>query len=299
MKKINLFLIGLLLVGGFFGALPALATPPPDCTDVQNDPGISTCTCTCTADSTFLACLNASSGAVVPSPNSCPDMLQGRRVIARGDWLVVDNPSTISGGFEENRKVYSTKEGSSNTTIELSGNPKSTYQSDVPCSPSQGSTFPQHTRMAHLFDTPNAMMVTIRSDESAVKSNCQSIVAGQPNMLVVVQDEVTPSNETVTSMDNEKNPKWNQVAVADFDYDGFDDLFYLIPDAAQIYSAVDTSDPTQAVTHFPEFSFSDIRAPLNEPTTGDFNGDGILEVAWVGGDFPHRNGNLTVFFVSV
>ena len=71
---------------------PGAGANTPACNDVVNDPALATCTCICEAGSRFPGCLNLQAGTAAPTPNQCPDMLQGRRVLSRGDALTVASP---------------------------------------------------------------------------------------------------------------------------------------------------------------------------------------------------------------
>ena len=65
--------------------VPGARADTPTCTQVFNDPTIATCTCICDVGSPFPGCFNAATDVTVPTPNQCPDMLLGRRVIAGGE----------------------------------------------------------------------------------------------------------------------------------------------------------------------------------------------------------------------
>ena len=97
------------------------------------------------------------------------------------------------------------------------------------------------------------------------------------------------------------------IALADFNQDGYQDIFLIDADSAQVFSAKCTNDPLASCTGTAGNAISDglsagpahaVDTPwyASPPVTGDFNGDGIMDVAWPTHD---SNGNIQVKFMSV
>jgi len=142
------------------------------------------------------------------------------------------------------------------------------------------------------------MVVTLRPrmSDANVLSDCSSN-SGDHNLSF----SVTSSIDGAPSVPNKTfiaDPRWIQLAI-----DGFDDILFINIESIEVCSAVDPDDPskgirlkTKLMTQAPS---SDYLAPINDPTTGDFNGDGIIDVAWIGGNFPNKTGTLSVFFAMI
>jgi hypothetical protein len=275
----------------------------PTCNEVFNDPTIATCTCICEAGSSFPGCFNAATNAQVPTPNQCPDMLQGRRVLSRGDALLASDP--VIGGSTTDVKalIYGTENDPDDPGIGVvDPSPRFSDSTTVPCTGIEGQPFPQQTRHARLFDLPYDMVVTLRPTTNSSNSNSDCTVSTGANLVL----DVTSPNSgapNVPETSFTRSSQYTQLAIDDFDYDGFDDIVFVNRGSIRLFTAADTEDPTKGLsneggisTSFPSGAF---RAPMNEPTTGDFNGDGLIEVAWIGGDFPNEAGTLSVFFATI
>jgi len=282
----------------------------PMCDTIVQDPTVAACSCICEAGSSYTHCIGKSQGTRVPTPERCPDMLQGRNVLSRGDGLVLASPSPspeFSDVIAAQTLVYAPE--NQGTTPPLSGlgmfagHPWLPQYTDIDCQMPVGTgPFPAHAVFARLFDLPYDVVVKLLPTTN-VKSDCFSN-GGQDNMQMGATrrknggaQQVGPVYTWVT------NPQWTQLAVGDFNYDGYDDLVFLNIDAIQVYTAVDPTDPGKGIERIgsanTRLSSGALRAPINTPVTGDFNGDGIMDVAWIGGNFPQQTGTLSVFFASI
>ncbi|MCP4626921.1 MAG: hypothetical protein GY850_25940, partial [bacterium] len=263
---------------------PGARADTPMCDDVVNNPTIVTCTCICEASSSFPGCQGLDENTAAPTPNRCNDMLHGRRVILRQDWPIIENPFPESGGTNVNRKAYKTNPGSAPL---VSDTPYSTPQFDVACTTDgaqiANTPFPQRTRMARLFNTPNDWMVTVAPRPSPeLEPDCWNDIDPNtgntpPNFFFYLKD-VKEGTDITTEFTNQHNVRWVQLAVDDFDYDGYDDFFFLNINLTRTYSAKDPDDPSQGLAPFGLTKFAaGTQSPLNEPSTGDFNGDEIVK----------------------
>ncbi len=293
------------LLAAVMGFVPGARADTPACDAIVNDPTIATCTCICEADSQFSGCIGLSEGTEAPTPGQCPDMLQGRRVLSAGDALATADPVIAGSGTNARVYVFQTENDPNNAGLGIVGNKGTavwTVKEQVPCQLTS-EAFPQQTRFARLFDLPYAVTITLRPSTSAsdVTSSCSSN-ADASNFVL----EISSPNAGAPSVPAyawQANKEWVQLAVADFNYDGYDDLVFLNLDAIQAFTAVDPTDPTKGITRLggadTKLPSGAYRAPINTPAVGDFNGDGLLDVAWIGGDFPNRTGTLSVFFATV
>ena len=78
---------------------------------------------------------------------------------------------------------------------------------------------------------------------------------------------------------------------ADFDRDGLDDVLVMNENEAFVISAADVNDETSGFAFYPSLSLTDNdtptgepnKVPASQPAVGDLDGDGNLDVAWMGG----------------
>jgi hypothetical protein len=286
-----------------FVSAPGARADTPMCEEVTST--IVTCTCECEQDSKYNACVGQAGGTLAPTPNNCPDMLQGRRVLSGGDALLVPDP-TKAGAPSDTSMIgqlllYPTEELTSNPGLGMvDGTPAFSAAPTLPCRPGNGIdiAFPMQSRFARLFNLPYDMQVTLRpsTDSAAIDTDCN----GELELVVSSSNGGAP---TVGDLPVETTKaQWVQLAIADFDYDGFDDIVLINIDSIETFTAVDTGDPTKGLRSGDYVSTpvsGSYLAPINEPATGDFNGDGLIDVAWIGGDFPNGEGMLSVFFATV
>jgi hypothetical protein len=249
-ESVRLSATGLVLVAALT-VTPGARADTPGCQDIVNDPTIFTCTCICGSGSSFSGCAGQSEGTAVPTPNQCPDMLQGRRVISRGDALAIADPHQHSSTQENvNVLVYKGEDDPSNSGLGIiDGTPTLARRPQVPCSGSDDAPFPQQTRFARLFDLPRDLVVTLRptTDEKEVNQNCG---AGSGKNLVLEVVDADSSGSAVATLELSHNSRWVQLAIDDFNRDGFEDILVIYRDLIQVISAVDTSDPSQGSHKF-------------------------------------------------
>jgi hypothetical protein len=227
------------------------------------------------------------------SPNTDPtapcfadnnDILGGQRYMLRDDDLVVNvwaesSSSDSVNDFYLNSSQLDITQGSNNTHALGS------------CYP--GGLSAAQSVVGRVFSLPNDVVVNARPT-----SDCQGI------SLFVVDPKDGSNNSSVSLGLNHIDLV--AMAMADFDLDGYQDVFVITPTFARIYSAKCTNDPFASCTDpisdglaaGPQHSVStDWWA--SPPVTGDFNGDGIIDVAWP--TYASVNGtvNILVKFMSV
>ena len=166
MGTLNKIQASMLAVSWAFVALlfaPGARADTPMCNAIVNDPTIPTCSCICESGSTYSGCNGLSAGTQAPTPGQCPDMLQGRHVLSRGDALVIASPrlsgsaNTVALGL-----LYGAENDPDNNGLGvINGSPSLTLDQDIGCRTSDTNPFPDHVVLARLFDLPYDMMVAI------------------------------------------------------------------------------------------------------------------------------------------
>jgi len=241
-------------------------------------------------------------------------MLQGRRVISRRDWLVVNAPGVPnSGRITTHAIVYATEAYNNIPGIGkvITAPNQNVTPSSTDCDTVDPIPFPARSVTARLYDETRDVIVVLSPSGTAANTNsgtCES-TSGNPNLRLQLYDGMTG-----TQLGAHKNyigePNYIYLAVDDFDLDGFDDILVMNDLDMRVFYASDHSDTEKQLsigpaTYLNPSSRNNDRTPINEPTTGDFNGDGVVDVAWIGGNFQDRsgslsqNGSLSVFFASV
>ncbi len=276
---------------------PGAQAQPPMCNAVASDPTLAACSCICEAGSSFHGCFNAATNTEVPTPNQCPDILQGRRVIAGGDALIVENPQPLFGGvqFDNRFMVFGVKNVGNNLGLgEVVGDPVVSYEAGSRGCSEVGTVLPfgQTTRSGRVFDLPEDVVVSVTPDDW---SQC----------MFVVYEIFNADGEwlTMEKIFFDGTDRWLKAAMADFDQDGFDDLLMLSGKGALIFGAQDPGRVDRLVRGPAATTDSaGTMIPTNDPAIGDFNGDGLVDIAWIGGAMNpdgFGTGSLSVFFASV
>ncbi len=131
--------------------------------------------------------------------------------------------------------------------------------------------------VGRFFNLPYDVSITIVPWDSY--SRCES----KKEMWIYTKDPVT--GVQVHNVDKRKYPgQWFVVAADDFNGNGLDDLFVVAEHGIHVISARDTNDLSQGVKNGPIndlISQDSFLEPLTDLATGDLNGDGLIDVAWV------------------
>jgi hypothetical protein len=209
------------------------------------------------------------------------DVLNGRRNIGRADDLVIARPVAETPKITRQKNLIATFGAKSwNTSWTMGYIEKSFSHWDQPDWP-----YPQQTRIARLFEQKNDVLVMIAAHDGP--SN---------DMAIYVEDRLHEQNSFVTLFN--LNSYWLTAAVADFDIDGCDDILVMNGEKAFVVTAKDVKTPGDGLVFGPWISIWSPTTPFGEPTVGDFNADGLLDVAWIGGN-RLKGGGLSVFFATV
>jgi len=221
-----------------------------------------------------LACASVTH-AVDPDLASNPDILNGRRVLAPVSDLIAVNPATDYIGFDS---MYSTNphslilqmddvQVSSAATYKWFAN-ASTCHLDNP----DNQAFPLQNRAARMFKQAQDVLINVTAFPTCERVYIQAYDA-------VRNDIVAQTSTTVFGYE----PVWLATAAADLDRDGFDEVLVMNGEAAFVVSAHDVEDPTKGFLLGAVATNGSARTPMGEPAIGDFNADGIVDVAWPAG----------------
>ncbi len=162
------------------------------------------------------------------------------------------------------------------------------------CDP--GGISAAQTLVGRVFSLANDVMVNLRptDDCSDVRLN--------------ITDPLNKDNNSNWSLGAIGNLAPVAMAMADFNGDGYQDIFVIGKGFAQVLSAKCPNDPFASCTGTAGYAISDgLQAGpktdvtdfswyASPPVTGDFNGDGIMDVAWPGYD---SKDNIQVRLMSV
>ncbi len=166
---------------------------------------------------------------------------------------------------------------------------------------------PVQTRPVRLFDLPYDVVTTLAPSANARGDFCENVAASSDSpMNFYIQRLNGQDLTTLATVPVDITPLKMQMAAADFNSDGFEDLFVVNESTIWIFTATDTSDPSQGVTAVTSLTLpADVPGGRNAPRIGDLDGDGNLEVAWVSGGTQPTGGSSsnditpTVVFATI
>jgi hypothetical protein len=212
-----------------------------------------------------------------PNFNDIDDPLNGQYELFTVDDLLIMRTKPLNNNTASQVKNYILE--TANETISS----QSVVTADTTnCWLTTGSRQPQRTRVGRFFDLPYDVYVTLLPfGKTASGGDCMA-PAGEPNMSLHIESPHDTANQAspfTLSADN------TAVAMDDFNQDGFADLFIMSQAEMVVATAMDVGDRSAgmafgAVTALPTTSY----AARTDPTTGDFNADGLKDVAWIAFD---------------
>ncbi len=145
---------------------------------------------------------------------------------------------------------------------------------------------PQQTRVGRFFDLPYDIIVTLSPSSSASGTDC----SGNNNVALHIQDIQTSDNIASTFT---MSAAQTAITMDDFNQDSFEDLFIMSDAEVLVATAKDVANPNDGIIFGPATALpTSAYAATFDPTSGDFNADGLKDIAWIGND-------STVHFATV
>lgn len=210
------------------------------------------------------------------------DVLEGQQYLVRADDLVVADPYPLANSHTQ---VQYFSLDTESMLITTSDSVQATAIIDAACvstSP-ENTPFPAQTQPMRMFNLPYDVVVTLAPSVTASGSGCSNGAAN--GMDFYVKDPITNATYINSVGSAGITNHWLQTAVADFDGDGFDDLFFSSDTWTYVATAHDTDSPSSGIVIRSSLKTGSSLTPMADPTVGDFNADGNLDVAWMGTEF--------------
>jgi len=166
---------------------------------------------------------------------------------------------------------------------------------------------PVQTRLVRLFDLPYDVVTTLAPSANARGDWCDGVANSNDSpMNIYIQRLNGQDLTTLATVPVDINPMKMQMAAADFNSDGFEDLFVVNESGIWIFTATDSSDPSKGVSEATSLTLpADVPGGRNAPRIGDLDDDGNLDVVWVSGGTQPTGGSSpnditpTVVFATI
>ncbi len=219
-----------------------------------------------------------------PDFSTIDDPLNGAYELYTVDDLLISRPTPLDSA---------TKTQVDNYILETEGGTitsQSILTADTPnCWLSSGRQ-PQQTRAGRFFALGYDVIITLLPYGATASGSDCAVPEGEPNMALHIQTtQASVNNATPFTL----SPVNTALVMDDFDQDGFEDLFIMSDTEVLVATARNLQDLNQGMSIGPATTLptSDYATDF-DPASGDFNSDGLIDVAWVGND-------RTVHFATV
>ena len=211
--------------------------------------------------------LHSGATAQPPDYNTITDPLNGRYQIDTVDDLIM-TPFRSTGPYDASNNWFFTE----NDAVTSQGS------NSIVASGSCGVPFPTKVRAARLFRQLHDVLVTL-----TVNSSTSDCATADPVLELQVKDFVDSSNDFTQAVATTPafGPTWVNMVVADFDFDGYEDIFVMNDTMMFVVTATDVADPSKGLSFTTPIVYTTTGTePHQNLAVGDLNDDGALDVAW-------------------
>ncbi len=218
-----------------------------------------------------------------PDFDNIDDPLMGEYELNTVDDLLISRTKPLNSNTQSDVLNYILE--TENETISS----QSVLEVDTPTCllPFTAGRQPQQTRIGRFFALGYDVIITLSPyGANATGSNC-SASNGEPNMALYIQSTISPVNIPTAFSLSAIN---TALAKADFNRDGLDDLFIMSNSEVVAATAKDVTNINDGMKIGPATALpsTEYESLFTDPTTGDFNHDGLMDVAWIDQGFTVR-----------
>ena len=229
-----------------------------------------------------------------PDFTEVDDILLGQRHILRNDDLLIttDQAGKNTGSRFNNIILETTKlKVSKQSTVNII-DPKCVIDRPKKLSLSVPINNVIHNRIGRIFALDHDVSVTLAPAKNNYGHGCNG------KLGLYIKDKIDKANNTLTVVEN-SGPVWTQLLLADFNQDGYDDIFQNYDNDYAIHTAENIADPAKGLkrVYFQRIPRG-VAATMSPPVAGDFDGDGALDVAWLAAQ-PQDNAKVSIYLLSV
>ncbi|MFN2140593.1 MAG: FG-GAP repeat domain-containing protein, partial [Candidatus Promineifilaceae bacterium] len=213
----------------------------------------------------------ASVGAAASDPdfNTIDDPLNGEYELFTVDDLLIMRSKAVNNNTTSEALNYILE------TENQSISSQSVMDADNPACSLTSDRQPQRTRIGRFFDLPYDVIVTlVPKGPYGSGGECTATT----NMALHIQSTKDTSN---TPTPFTMSAAQTAVAMDDFNQDGFEDLFIMSDSEMLVATAANLANKNDGMRFGPATSISPPLAARSDPATGDFNNDGLIDVAWI------------------